>query len=229
MLKYIVFAQKYNIAKLERELSACMDRQWIDHFNKKDYNGAWQSIALRSASGLETDIYANYGVSAYQDSELLKQLPYIKSIIDSWCCEKETIRLLALHPGSEIKPHRDLGCNYKDGTFRLHIPILTNNHVSFTVGGENLKLEPGTCWYIDFTAEHSIKNEGESVRVHLVIDALRNEWTDRLFAKHGYNIEEDKDVDQTYDDTTKLQMIAELERMDTEVSRKLIADLKKGN
>lgn len=224
MLKFIHFNTSYNVASLLQELEICLEKNWQDHFNKNDYDGSWQSIALRSASGLATDIYANYNVSGYKDTELLYGLPYIKSILDSWQCEKEAVRLLALQPGSEIKPHRDMGCGYKDGTFRLHIPIVTNNLVSFNVGGENLKLLPGSCWYIDFNETHSIKNEGNAVRVHLIVDCIRNEWTDKLFSANGYNLDEEKK--EILDEQTKLLVIQELEKMDTEVARKLISEIK---
>lgn len=224
MLKFIQFSEGYDSLKLIAELDKCMNMQWYDHFNKKDYYGAWQSISLRSASGKEQDIYSNYGVESYQDTALLAELPYLKAIIDSWQCKKESVRLLALHPGSEIKPHRDIGCNYKNGSFRIHIPILTNEHIQFTVGEEDLVMLPGSCWYVDFTEKHSIKNNGTTVRVHLIIDGLRNDWTDELFSRHGYDLNSDKTIE--YDADTKLKMIAELEKMNTETSKMLINQLR---
>ncbi|WP_316805487.1 aspartyl/asparaginyl beta-hydroxylase domain-containing protein [Pedobacter nototheniae] len=224
MLKFIHFNESYQVATLVQEFETCLEKNWQDHFNQKDYNGSWQSIALRSASGIETDIYANYNTSGYKDTPLLQGLPYIKSILDSWQCEKEAVRLLALHPGSEIKPHRDMGCGYKYGTFRLHVPIITNDLVIFNVGENSLKLLPGACWYIDFNETHSIRNNGNTVRVHLVIDCLRNEWTDQLFSANGYNIKEENE--QKFDDATKLLIIQELERMNSDAAKKLIIEIK---
>lgn len=226
MLKYIQFNQNYNVSLLKAELAIVLQQNWVDHFNKQDYEGNWQSIALRSASGQESDILANYGVEQYQDTSLLNQLPYLKSIIEEWECPKETIRLLALHPGAEIKPHRDCGCNYEGGVLRIHIPIQTNNELKFMVGGEQLKLEEGSCWYIDFDQTHSIFNAGENIRVHLVIDALRNEWTDRLFEAYGYQFEAENQR-QAFDQVTALKMIEELERMDTPAAKELVLQLKK--
>jgi hypothetical protein len=224
LLKYIQFNQEYNVPLLKAELGIALQQNWVNHFNKKDYEGNWQSISLRSASGNEQDILAHYDINQYQDTSLLNQLPYIKFIIEQWKCEKETIRLLALHPGAEIKPHRDRGCNYEAGVLRIHIPIQTNSQLKFIVGEEHLRLEEGSCWYINFDQTHSIINEGENIRVHLVIDALRNEWTDRLFEANGYNPAEEN---QSPDKDTTLKMIAELERMDTPVAKELVAQLKK--
>lgn len=226
MLKYIQFNQNYNVSLLKAELAIALQQNWVDHFNKQDYQGNWQSIALRSASGKEHDISAHYGVDNHQDTPLLNQLPYIQSIIEKWQCPKHAIRLLALHPGAEIKPHRDRGCNYEGGVLRIHIPIQTNNELKFMVGGEQLKLEEGSCWYIDFDQTHSIINAGENVRVHLVIDALRNEWTDRLFEAYGYDFEAEKQG-QALDQATTLKMIEELERMDTPAAKELVLQLKK--
>jgi len=226
LLKHIQFNQNYNVQLLKAELALALEQNWVDHFNKEDYAGNWQSIALRSASGRENDILAHYGVDEYQDTPLLNRLPYLKSIIETWQCPKEAVRLLALHPGAEIKPHRDRGCNYEGGALRIHIPIQTNDQLKFTVGGEQLKLAEGSCWYIDFDQTHSIVNAGENVRVHLVIDALRNEWTDRLFESYGYKFEEENQA-QALDRDTTLKMIEELERMDTSTAKELVAQLKK--
>lgn len=226
LLKYIRFSQNYNVPLLKAELALALKQNWVNHFNKQDYEGNWQCIALRSASGNEHDVSAHYGVDHHQDTPLLKQLSYIQSIIQEWQCPKHTIRLLALHPGAEIKPHRDRGCNYEGGVLRIHVPIQTNSELKFMVAGEQLKLDEGSCWYIDFDQTHSIINAGDNVRVHLVIDALRNEWTDRLFETYGYKFEAENQP-QSFDRITTLMMIGELERMDTQGAKDLIVELKK--
>ena len=226
MTRYIKFNQQYNVRLLQSELATAMALNWQDHFNKKDYNGSWQSISLQSASGKEDDILANYGKEGYQETDLLKKLPYIKSIIDSWHCPKESIRLLALHPGAEIKPHRDRGCNYVNGVCRIHIPIQTNQAVQFKVSDEFLVLEEGSSWYIDFDETHSIVNNGQSVRVHLVMDTLRNSWTDALFLSHGYDMEAEQQGEKMDRETT-LKVIAELAQLNAPASAQLIESLKK--
>ena len=222
---HIKFTFQYDCKQLQQELDYCLQREWPLHFNSQDFNGDWRSISLRSISGNTSDIYAHTGQGAYQDTPLMAESPYIKEIIDSWKCEKETIRLLALSPGSIIKPHRDPGCAYKDGVLRIHIPVVTNSGVKFTVNNEELRLNEGECWYMDFSSTHSIVNEGLSTRVHLIIDAIRNEWTDQLFEKHGYEIAKEPKANE-FDEETRNKIIAELERQDTDVARGIIASLK---
>ncbi|RBQ06640.1 aspartyl/asparaginyl beta-hydroxylase domain-containing protein [Pedobacter miscanthi] len=224
--RYIQFNQQYDVQLLKKELAIAMTLDWKDHFNTKDYDGSWQSISLQSASGKEDDILSNYGVEGYKETALLKKLPYIKSILDWWQCPKESIRLLALHPGAEIKPHRDRGCNYVNGACRIHIPIQTNEQVEFIACDDQLVLKEGSCWYIDFDQTHAIKNNGEIVRVHLVIDALRNSWTDEVFIAHGYDMSAEQ-KEQQMDRESTLKVIEELERLNTPTSKQLIQDLKK--
>ncbi|SDL79187.1 Aspartyl/Asparaginyl beta-hydroxylase [Pedobacter sp. ok626] len=222
---HIKFSVTYNVTQLHQELKHCLKMEWPLHFNNFDYQGDWRSISLRSASGAANDIYAHSGDIAYRDTPLMAETPYISSIVNSWKCEKESVRLLALSPGSIIKPHKDLGCSYTDGNFRIHIPILTNKDVLFTVDGHNLFLDEGACWYIDFSNTHSIKNNGTTNRVHLIMDCIKNDWTDHLFRDNGYQ-PATEEIENDYDEATKAMIIAELERMDTDVARALITKMK---
>ncbi|WP_298737394.1 aspartyl/asparaginyl beta-hydroxylase domain-containing protein [uncultured Chitinophaga sp.] len=223
-MNYIKFSYTYNVAKLCAELEAVLQEEWPLHFNTRDFNGDWRSISLRSVSGASKDIYAHAN-GAYSDTPVLTRMPYVKEILDAWQCEKEAVRLLSLAPGSVIKPHRDPGCSYDDGHFRIHIPIITNPQVQFILEDEQLPLKAGECWYMNFSATHSIINNGSSARIHLVIDGIRNSWTDELFTAHGYRLT-DKHAVENLDATTRTRMIEELEKMDTAASRELVARLK---
>ena len=57
------------------------------------------------------------------------------------------------------------------------------------------------------------------------MDCIRNEWTDALFAKNAYDFELDP-VEKEQAKLTHELMIAELEKMDTDVARALIAKMK---
>lgn len=219
-MNYIQFSKFYDTDRLQAELAGVLKEEWPLHFNTRDFNGDWRSISLRSVSGESNDIYAHPN-GEYKDTPVLKLMPYVKEILDSWECEKESVRLLSLSPGSIIKPHKDPGCGYADGIFRLHIPIVTNPSVYFTINGMQLHLKAGECWYMDFSTTHSIVNNGDTARVHIIIDGIRNSWTDQLFDAHGYNLGAKK-----MDAAVKARMIAELERMDTDTARNLIASLK---
>lgn len=216
------FPQTYNIERLKTDLKNCQEIDWLLHFNQNDFTGHWSSFALRSISGRESDILATPNAT-FQNTPMLSKCLYFKEIIDSFHCEKEAVRLLSLSPNSYIKEHRDNAAGYEDGFFRIHIPIQTNDRVIFTVNKKTLPMREGECWYANFNKPHFVSNEGETDRIHLVIDCLRSDWSDQLFATFGYDLEEEKK--SKYDQQTKLMMIEQLSLMNTARADSLIKQL----
>lgn len=219
----IKFNRHYNVAILQKELQTCVQYSWTEHFNQKDYEGRWDCIALRSIDGKNQTIAGFGNTDPYLDTPLLDSLPYMRYLIDSIPGIKESVRLMALYPDSEIKAHRDLDCSYRDGIYRIHVPICTNPDVEFYLEEERITMEEGTCWYLDFSKTHQIVNRSAQVRVHLVIDGIRDTDTDAWFVENGYTEPPIAD----YDVATKKAMITNLEMMDSDTARQLIMQLKK--
>lgn len=212
---------------LQTDLSVCEASAWKEHFNTNDYSGSWTAIALRSPSGKASDILAHPTEFQFADTPLLHQCNYFKKILSEFKFEKEAVRLLRLAPGSIIKEHRDMGLAYRFGEFRIHIPIQTKSSVSFLIGNFNVPMKSAECWYADFDLPHSVKNESDTERIHLVIDGKRNEWTDAIFAAAGYDFEKEKKMLlPEYDDETLDNMIMGLENIGTSTAKDMIADLK---
>ena len=208
---------------LRADGDACVALSWKRHFNAADFQGSWDGIALRSPSGAADDIRAHPGME-YADTPLLEGCRYFKAVLDRFECEKESVRLLRLAPGSEIKEHSDPGAGYSSGAFRIHVPVRTNPGVRFLVGGSLVRMEPGESWYADFGLPHSVKNDGETDRIHLVIDALRNPWTDAVFREAGYDFEAEARA-RAYPLEVKVQMLERLRSMDSAAARELVAQL----
>jgi hypothetical protein len=216
----------FNVKNLLEDLNKCDQYGWTPHFNDQNYKGNWNSIALRSIDGQVKTIFAHaMQDNAYKDTMLLSICPYFKQIIDSFKCDKESIRLLKLHVNSEIKEHRDHKLGYEDGVFRIHIPIQTNDQAFFYINGSPLQIEAAECWYMNFNLIHSAINHGNTSRVHLVMDCIRNDWSDELFKRAGYNFDLEKVVQRSHSEQDTLRMIEELKRMNTQVSLKLIKQL----
>lgn len=209
--------------RLATDLATCRTVIWPKHFNQADYSGHWSSIALRSASGSETDIHSQPD-GFYQNTPLLVNCPYFQSIMDQFQCQQESVRLLALSPGSVVNEHWDSQTSYEYGFFRVHIPIETGEKVAFRVDGQVLPMVVGECWYANFDLPHSVRNEGATERVHLVLDCRRNSWSDALFEQAGYDFNEER---QKREPSLQLkqQIMAELARHDSETARQLINQL----
>lgn len=212
----------FSIEKLQQELTICENDLWTPHFNTNRYEGNWTSVSLRSQSGLVNDI-TSFSNKEYKNTPLLDRCHYFREIMDWFQCEKEAVRLLRLGPNSEIKEHVDNDTSYEDGFFRIHVPIITNSEVFFYVDKKLVPMKMGECWYANFQLPHSVENKSTEPRIHLTLDCIRNDWSDKLFAEMGFDIHASNKNE--YSDEIKQQIIAELSRNPSEMTAKIIADL----
>jgi hypothetical protein len=104
-------------------------------------------------------------------------------VLGAFECPLQAVRLMRLAPGSVIKEHSDLELSFEEGTVRLHIPVSTNDGVDFRLNGLRCTMPAGSCWYLRLSDRHSVANRGKSDRVHMVIDALVNDWLTPLFER----------------------------------------------
>lgn len=227
LVRYIKFPLHFDSQLLKEDVQKVMNTRWIDHYNQNDYEGKWTSIALMSVTGKSDNIYAfNFDSKEIVATEALESCDYFKEILDSFHFEKAAVRLLNLAAGAQIKPHSDHCLGYEDGYFRLHIPIITNPDVIFILDNERLNMNEGECWYINANFMHSVANNGIEDRIHLVIDGIRNEWSDQLFFENHSENQFQKPAPEM-DEKTKLQVIEQLKLMDTDVAKEMIAKLSK--
>lgn len=109
--------------------------------------------------------------SNYYKLDMESFLEKIKPIFESNCGDGHFIRILLvkLKANSNIETHVDKGYSLITCK-RTHIPIITNPDVTFTVGGETKHLKKGEIWEIDNSKEHSVDNNSNVDRVHLIMD-----------------------------------------------------------
>lgn len=180
--KYLKFPVQFNEELLIRDLNLIMEDKWIPHFNTGGYEGNWKAIPLYARDGNEQNIFVplddNLSIS---ETSLMKSCTYFREVLAYFQFPILSVRLLRLEAGAVIKPHRDHELGYEDGQFRLHIPIVTHQAIEFILDGERLTMLPGECWYTNVNLTHSVANKGNIDRVHMVIDGVRNDWTDQLF------------------------------------------------
>ena len=225
LVRYIKFPIAFDTDKLKNDLAKIINKNWIDHYNTNGYSGKWTSVALMSKDGKSDSIYAlPSDDDKMMDTEILDSCTYFKEVLDSFLFEKTAVRLLQLSVGAEIKPHSDHCLGYEDGSFRLHIPIITNPDVEFILDDNRLIMNEGECWYIDANFIHSVANRGKQDRIHLVIDGIRNDWSDALFFKEATENRFLKPKAKMSEEQKEL-MIAELKRMDTTVAQEILKNL----
>ncbi len=77
--------------------------------------------------------------------------------------------LVKLKAGCGITAHQDLNFSLTH-SHRVHLPIITNDDVWFTVGNEALNIKEGQLIEINNRRMHSVENKGSADRVHLILD-----------------------------------------------------------
>ncbi len=182
MIKTHKLPLTFDAGALERDLSQFGPEEWTRHFNTQYYEGDWSGIALRAVKNGHVELYPDPVASdGYVDTAMLERCSYTRQVLAAFNCDLETARFLKLGAGSSIREHRDHKLGYEDGVVRVHIPVVTNPQVTFTLGGDIVPMLPGEAWYLNFNLPHSVTNESLHDRVHLVIDCILNDWLRELF------------------------------------------------
>ena len=80
--------------------------------------------------------------------------------------------LARLGPGDWIRQHVDYG-PYFDKTVRIHVPVMTNDHVDMYVHEHCYHMQVGEVWAINNLARHAVCNGDDSIyRTHIICDFL---------------------------------------------------------
>jgi len=170
----------YSVDLLERDLQVLREVPTAPQPGPY-HKGEWTGVALYSMGGRDSVFPSAPGMDHYQETENLRRTPYFKNILDDLECPKEVVRLLFLPPGGHIKDHFDFHTNFQFGLLRLHIPIRTHPDVAFVIDGQRMNWKAGELWYGDFSRVHSVLNNSQIVRVHMVIDVQINDFVLSLF------------------------------------------------
>jgi len=229
VLKYLQLPFLFNAGLMLREVEILADLHWRPHYQVKHYEGEWSAIPLRSIDGKSDNIIISpSNDKEYGDTEFLERSPYFTNILHSFKCKLQAVRLLKLNAGSSIKEHRDADLNYEKGEVRFHIPVITHSEVEFILDNERLYLKEGECWYMNFNLPHHINNKSSIDRIHLVIDAVVNDWVIDLFNDADCPIKKEiEDTSSKFNVATTNQIIQNLLEMNTETSIKIANDLAK--
>lgn len=176
----------FDAVALKADLERIPSGEWVAHFNKRDYEGEWKGLALRSTSGRANQLFTfAHETKEAVDTPMLDKCPYFRRVLAAFECPIHTARLLSLGPGSKILEHKDDFLGGEDGLLRVQIPIATNERVEFFVDGHRLVMAEGEAWCIDFSLPDRVNNGSDKDRVHLVLDCRVNGWLEGLIPFGG--------------------------------------------
>lgn len=174
----------FDAEAMRRDLDLLKAEDWIAHFVRQNYEGAWDVLPLRAPAAARhaiQTIYSDPSAELFADTPLLERCRYFQDVLAVFQCPLQAVRLMRLTPGSAIRPHNDHDLATEYGRARLHIPVTTNGQVDFRLNGERVVMQEGECWYLRLSDTHSVVNGGTTDRVHLVIDAVVNPWLESMF------------------------------------------------
>ena len=106
------------------------------------------------------ELIADYYEGSEQGQELIREFGYGYFI---------RATLVRLRAGGKIDSHTDNNFSLSH-SHRVHVPLTSNEQVSFTVGKESRVLHPGEVVEINNRRRHSVANDGATERVHLILD-----------------------------------------------------------
>jgi hypothetical protein len=81
------------------------------------------------------------------------------------------VQLARMQSGAVIRPHVDQSLMLV-ASHRVHLPLSTNEDVEFYIGAEPYHMDVGNVYELNNRLQHSVANNGQVSRVHLIVDYL---------------------------------------------------------
>jgi len=172
-------ALRFDPDQLAADLDHVHETWWAKHVGPY-HDGAWESVSLWAPRGDLNEQSSRGG--AFAATPALRFCRYVTEVLDQVPAERNRVRLMRLRPGGHILRHSDPLHTIARGLVRLHLPMLTNPDVRFTVNDVRVPLQAGEMWHVDVRFPHEVANLGSTMRVHLVMDFLPNDALARLIA-----------------------------------------------
>ena len=166
---------------------------FTNHYSNYNKDKAWSALSLRGYRP-ESDFITKPSEMSdewkeknkdvkfeLQDTPLYDMFPEVRELLSKYK-EVHRVRFMQLKPGGgELERHTDQVDKDSGGSkgklARLHIPIITNPNMIFTVWNtkgtpQKIHMEVGDLWFLDTRKPHQAINNGTDNRIHLVIDAI---------------------------------------------------------
>ncbi|MBI3792946.1 MAG: aspartyl/asparaginyl beta-hydroxylase domain-containing protein [Gemmatimonadetes bacterium] len=172
-------ALRFEAAPLAEALAAVPEAAWQRHAGPF-HDGAWEAVALWAPRGDPREQTSRGG--AFAATPLLARLPAVQHVLEALPAERNRVRLMRLRPGGRILRHSDPLHTIDPRLVRLHVPLATNPDVHFRVNDRRVIMREGETWHVDVRFPHEVENRGDTVRVHLVIDLVRDTALDAMLA-----------------------------------------------
>lgn len=89
------------------------------------------------------------------------------------------VEFVSMRPDSRVRTHKDRS-DLLYVAKRYHVPIKSNNLVTFISGKYTKHLEVGNIYELNNINYHSVHNKSKENRIHLIIDVLPKEFLENI-------------------------------------------------
>lgn len=175
--EFIRLPFSFDAELLKAEILAFDETQWCPHPDGFEGNN---SLPLVTVDGKINNAF----IGEMKVTDALNSAPYLQQVLASFGQVIGRSRLMRLAPGTEVPPHTDTNFHWFKRV-RIHIPIITDNKVIFQCGDKSLNMRPGEAWIFDSWKYHEVHNNGNTLRVHLVIDTCGDADFWEMVAERG--------------------------------------------
>jgi len=166
------------------------DKKYMQGASKQLYKDTkgWQGIPLINETGKGGSEGLRYGGTAnvfktiaetqYFPTEYLKKSQLLQELFGTLERKYNTqcglARILKLEKGGNIAPHIDYIHPSSRSKVRCHIPLVSQHPTIYmTIDERNYFLEPGNLYMTDVSKRHSVRNNSNIDRIHIVVDLER--------------------------------------------------------
>jgi hypothetical protein len=121
--------------------------------------------------------YDSYNVMPNPNQPVMMDIlsPIIKTLEQVHDGKIGKCMFIRLPAHKDVAEHNDFG-EYMGVVRRHHMAITTNDKAFFFVNKESKNMKVGECWEINNSHRHSVQNNGDTERIHLMFDILPNKF-----------------------------------------------------
>lgn len=117
------------------------------------------------------------GMYMIQEEQLFGYILDIHNALIDMGLDKEAFDwVLVTHtPGTRLGMHQD-----EEEWLTVHIPLYTNDHAYWTIGGTRYLMPTDGCYIINSTQPHDVVNYGDTDRIHLYF-SIRTDQVEKVY------------------------------------------------
>ena len=178
-----LLGRENNFLRLNDEIDVAAIRKAVDRIPAARWleSGREQLFAVhKDTQALKLVHFEDYRYEKPEYLELFSELedelkPVVDFIAHYYQNNGFIVRMILakLVAGGTIPEHTDAGFSLLN-CHRVHLPIITNEDVIFSVGDENINMHVGELWEINNGTTHAVENRSTEDRIHLIVDWMPN-------------------------------------------------------